>query len=924
MIRRDERWPVAIAFAFLFGLVASHTALESARDGLFLARIPGTKLPFVYIAIAVLSYGAARLRNVAAFSSRRLEVAVYTAVAGVGTLALGVFLPAMADAGLYTLYVWSGVVTATILVQFWTVLGDVFTATQAKRLYGLIGLGGMIGAVAGSAAVSVFAHWVPPRTIVFAAGTGFLASAWLPRALPGRAETARLARTAPSGDPLFVRLRANVGYATRGPYVWRLVGIALAGSTTVTLTDYVFKSTMAATIPAHGLTAAFAQTYLVLNILALAAQVLAVGVLLRRFAPSTLVAILPVLLTIGGGALAATGGLFVAILAKGADGALRHGIYKTGLELLCIPLSDEGRRKVKTALEIVGQRGGQVLASSIILLMALLANGPRVSAFVVLVVAAVWAILSIRLHTYYVDQFRGSILDDRGRSVSVQLDVASLETLVATLDSESSAEVIAALSLLERERKDHLVPGLILYHPNEEVVIAALRLFARKRRRLAPHAFEYLASHASARIRAEAYAAKVALASDSVGLADALREEQAPEVRAAIITAMTATRALEPEEGRARLEELLRDASTTTKIVTAETIGWRRVEALDDIVIRLSSDHELPVRTAAVLALGALPTDRAADALVVLLADEPVQEIARSALAQGGRRSFDALVRALRDRSTAPVVRWALPRALVAANASDAADVLVANLEHESDGMVRYRTLVSLGVALDRDPRIALDKRRLKDEIRADVARAYRTMDRRLALEAGVVADPVRRTDGHALLVDLLRDKEKSAVGRIFRLLGLTFPEHDFGAIYRALENGERLYRAGAVELTSNLLASPLRDAVVGLVDEIDDEARMSYGAAYHDRIEPDYVAVVGRLVKSRSGVLRDAAAYHASELGSAALLAALREVAEAGKRSGDVERAIDVLTRTSGGPRKLVHPAAEHAHLMMEKIHVG
>ena len=40
-------------------------------------------------------------------------------------------------------------------VQFWLVMGDSYTITQAKRLYKLIGAGSVLGAVAGAALARV-------------------------------------------------------------------------------------------------------------------------------------------------------------------------------------------------------------------------------------------------------------------------------------------------------------------------------------------------------------------------------------------------------------------------------------------------------------------------------------------------------------------------------------------------------------------------------------------------------------------------------------------------------------------------------------------------------------------------------------------------------------------------------------------------
>jgi len=51
---------------------------------------------------------------------------------------------------LYALYVWSGLVGTLTGLQFWLVLGEVYTVTQAKRIYKLVGAGSVLGAVAGA------------------------------------------------------------------------------------------------------------------------------------------------------------------------------------------------------------------------------------------------------------------------------------------------------------------------------------------------------------------------------------------------------------------------------------------------------------------------------------------------------------------------------------------------------------------------------------------------------------------------------------------------------------------------------------------------------------------------------------------------------------------------------------------------------
>jgi ATP:ADP antiporter, AAA family len=909
LIRREERRPVAIAFAFLIGLVASHTALETARDGMFLAKIPGDRLPVVYIAIAIASFAAQRLQSRLRVDSRRMEVAATTAFAGIGTAGFGFIIKGQSEAFLYALYIWSGVITALVLLSFWSLLGTVFSATQAKRLYGVIGIGGMIGGIIGSSGVALFVDRFGPRVVVFASAIGFFVTAMLPRMLPSR-DAVRGARERDRA-PLLSRFRENVNYSKRGPYVWRLVGIALSASVTVTLTDYVFKSTMAARLPPEQLTAAFGRIYVVLSVLSLVAQLLAVGVLLRRLAPSTVVAMLPLALSLSGALLIGTGGLFAAVLMKGSDGSMRQSLYKTGLELLCVPLSEEGRRRVKAALDVVGQRGGQIVASTLILVLSITTVGDEVTLFALVSSALVWLFLSLRLHRYYVDQFRFSVLTGRDGGPELnQLDAASLETLIATLDSESKDEVLAALAMLEREQKMHLVPALILFHPNEAVVVAALRAFARQKRKLSRHVLDHLIDHPKSAVRAEAYPVRAATYPDPDLLSRALTRETEPAARAAILCSLVASGAMTHEEGRPLIAEVLADTEITAELATLESLQWHRVPEYDDIVVSLASAAERPVRRAAIETLAAIATPEAARTLAGLLREEPLEAAARAALARVGEAGFKALTEVFRDTSLASAQRWPVPRAMAAVDPVRAAPILLNDLASEPDGMVRYRTIVALGMIVERAPQIRLDKAKLKRELRENVSRAYRYIDRRMILEAGVRDDAALKTDGHELLVDLLRDKEQSTIGRVFRLLAVLFPQHQFGVIYRAIESGERLHRAGAVELTSNLLTSPLREAVVGLVDEMDDEARLAVAGPFHEKLDSDYRGLLRALLASKSAIVRDVTAFHVAELGESDLLAALDGLAGDGKGSSDVERAIGVLRGAVSGRARYLSSA--------------
>ena len=51
-------------------------------------------------------------------------------------------------------------------VQFWVLLGDVYTITQAKRLYRAIGTGSLAGAALGAGLARLATSWLPAEELI--------------------------------------------------------------------------------------------------------------------------------------------------------------------------------------------------------------------------------------------------------------------------------------------------------------------------------------------------------------------------------------------------------------------------------------------------------------------------------------------------------------------------------------------------------------------------------------------------------------------------------------------------------------------------------------------------------------------------------------------------------------------------------------
>jgi len=891
-VRTGERRDTWVAFATLFALIGSHSILETARDALFLSKIPATQLPWVYLGIAAVSLLIARLGR-----GGRGRLGLSLAIFGAASITLGLWvsLPFLGEAGLYVLYIWSGALTTLILVRFWTYLGGLFHVTQAKRVYGVIGTGSVLGAIGGSAIARELAMRLAPETLVGVAAAGLGASGLIVLGL----SPPTTASAEPAGESRSEGVLEDWKWISGSPYARTIVVLGLVSAACLTVTDFVFKAAVAEHVAPEEMGAYFASVYLVLNIMSFLAQLGLVRLILSRADVSVALAILPVLLFFGGVGMLFVAGVGVAIALKGADGALRYSLHRTAAELLFVPLSPRRRGRLKEITDVLGQKGGQALASIAILGLVLVDEEGYILAVVLATLAAAWVVVALGIRGPYLALFRDRLQKRHVEQFDrfPELDVASLETLLATLDSENDDEVVAALNVIERAHRARVVPGLILYHPSPTVVIRALQLFMRTGRTNVVNIAGRMLTHRSPEVRAAAIAARSVLAPDEELLRSYMRSEDDPEARATAAVQLAASRTASDDAEASRiLDRTLSEGSDEAKLALASAIEIRRAEGFEAELIALARDEAPEVRVAAMKAMRA---DFSADYYPVLLeslSSESTRLAARRALTVGGEEALGYLEEAFLDPDLPSTVRWQLPKTLARFEPAAASKILTDQLEREDDGLVRYRILRALQSLRRLDPTLKLDVGVLRKACERNIERAYRFLDLSVSLTRGVEQKEDRRTPGHELLHRLLLDKKDHAVGRLFRLLSLLHPREDFMRIYRSATSADRDQRATGQELIENVLSPPLRGAVLGLVDDLSARETIPLGAHFHTLKRFDYESLLVELMGASEGSIRDVTFFHVGELELIRLRPDIEALPVGVRSSSDALRALELI----------------------------
>jgi ATP/ADP translocase/HEAT repeat protein len=903
-VRPEERPGVTGAFLTLFGILAAHTLLETARDALFLARLPPSQLPWVYLAMAVvavgLSLGPGRGARGLTRTHRLSQLLVSCSMV---TFLFWLFGSWENPWTLRALYVWTGLVGTLAGLQFWLVLGEMYTITQAKRIYRVVGLGSVLGAVAGAGLAGIISAYLPASHIVLASACA-LAITGLGPALVLR-RTAGAAAEAAS-EPVPSNVSEAWQFLRNHPYLTRLAGLVLVSTVTVTFADYVFKSAVARGVPAAHLGSFFASFYMVLNALALTAQLVLTGWILRVLGLHRALWVLPTLVFLGSAGVVFGGGLAAALILKGADGALRPSLHRTTTELLFLPIPDGLRARAKPLIDVVGQRGGQALASIFILGELTLHRGDIVVAMVAALLCVVWIAWALELKPHYLELFRTALRQGslRDRADLPDLDLASLETLIAALNGRDDAEVVGAMDLLAAEGRERLVPALILYHPSRAVVLRALDLFETSGRSDFVPVADRLLDHADPEVRAAALRARSAAKPEQAVLQKAMDDPSAL-VRATALVGLVSGGWVSEWSG---LDEPLQH-SAETQVALARAIRRQPIAAFADVLLRLADAPSPEVQALTAEAMGAVKSARFMPALLHMLGTREARRAARAAFLELGDEALSFLDEALGDLSLPHDIRRHLPRTISRFPAGQAGPILLSHMLAEPYGMVRFRMIRGLGRIATDHPDVRLDNDILKQATMRTLEAAFRLAHWRSLLEKGAGEEPRRATRGHGLLTEILHDKEVNAVERLFRLLGLRYRGENFQQIHRGLRNTDPKVRSGSRELLENLLDPPLREAVLALVDDAADDVRLAHAGPFYEAAPMDYEAVLVTLLESSSETMQSIAAYHVGELGLTALRGRLETIER--RRTGFfVSRVVERTLRQLAGPS----PGMAHA----------
>jgi AAA family ATP:ADP antiporter len=400
-VRRGEIAAVLASALCFFCILTALMMLRPAREALGMQRgIETVRWLFIGTAVVTLAVNplfaflVSRLRRVvfitATYAFFAMSLLVFWAVLVGAPQAIG-------EVSGMIFFVWFSVFNLFSTMVFWALMADRFALEQSKRLFGLISVGGTLGAIAGP--------WLAWRLAKPLGTAGLLPVSAALLALAVIAAVA-VTRLHPERDDVERHEQAIIGGSAwdglraliRSRYLLGIAGYVLT-LTVIATFIYFTRLQMVASMgdDLDMRTGIFARLDFYTQFTTLALQALAAGHFMKHLGVHVTLALLPITAMLGFAALAFAASLAAIVIFQAAFSAVQRSLTRPARETLFTVVSREDKYKSKAFIDTFVYRGGDVVGAQLEGLLGRVAAGVGALAGVAIPIALAWATLGVWL-----------------------------------------------------------------------------------------------------------------------------------------------------------------------------------------------------------------------------------------------------------------------------------------------------------------------------------------------------------------------------------------------------------------------------------------------------------------------------------------------------------------------------------------------
>lgn len=409
-VRRDEVPALVASVAFFFCVLTALMVVRPAREALGMrSGLDTVRWLFVGTAVVTLAVNPAFGFLVSRF--RRFTFIALTYLFFAASLLvfwwLLTFAPARTgEVSGRVFYVWFSVFNLFSTTVFWALMVDRFSLEQSKRLFGIVAVGGTLGAIFGPWLAWTYVDAVGTSNLILIA-VAFLLGAVVAAWVVARLQEAHRDESGPDGRPPAPAVAERViggtswdGFVStvRSPY---LLGISAFVLVMTVMATFIYFTRLQMVASMTGVvderTGLFAQIDFWTQVATLTLQLFITGHIMRRLGVAVAMVLLPVTVSLGFIGLSLTGSFVALVILEAAFKAMQRGVTRPARETLFTVVDRQDRYKGKAVIDTFVYRTGDVVGAWTEGALGKLGGGVATLTALVVPGAVAWAVLSVWL-----------------------------------------------------------------------------------------------------------------------------------------------------------------------------------------------------------------------------------------------------------------------------------------------------------------------------------------------------------------------------------------------------------------------------------------------------------------------------------------------------------------------------------------------
>ena len=408
-IRRGEAAAVVASSLSFFFILTALMVIRPAREALGMQRgIEAVRWLFIGTAVVTLAVNPLFALLVSRYRRIVFITATYVffALSLIGFYLVLVSAPtAIGEVSGMVFFVWVSVFNLFATMVFWALMADRFSLEQSKRLFGIISVGGTLGAIAGPWLASQLVGPLGTAGLLPVAATSLglaVVAAWAVTRLQPTSPAVAAAASAPAAPDERTVIGGSPweGFRAvfRSPYLLGIAGYVLILTVIATFIYFTRLQMVAALGTDLDMrTGVFARIDLYTQITTLVLQALVTGHLMKRLGVHITLALLPAIVALGFVGLAISASLAALIVLQATFSAVQRSIIRPARETLFTVVPREDKYKAKAFIDTFVYRVGDVVGAQVEGVLGRLAMGLTALVAVTVPLAVVWGILGIWL-----------------------------------------------------------------------------------------------------------------------------------------------------------------------------------------------------------------------------------------------------------------------------------------------------------------------------------------------------------------------------------------------------------------------------------------------------------------------------------------------------------------------------------------------